>query len=89
MALLTQQHRVSGSEVPLDWEHRVKHDAFTYTATQDYRAEMYPWTGKIRLNMMALLTQQHRVSGREVPLDWEHQVKHNGFTYTATQGIGQ
>ena len=32
MALLTQQHRVSGSDVPLGWEHWVKHDAFTYTA---------------------------------------------------------
>ena len=38
---------------------------------------------------MALLTQQHRVSGSEVPLKLEHQVKHDGFTYKATQGIGQ
>ena len=39
--------------------------------------------------MMALLTLQNRVSGSEVPLDWEHWVKHDAFTYTATQGIGQ
>ena len=39
--------------------------------------------------MMALLTLQHRVSGSEVPLDWEHRVKHDGFAYTAKQSIGQ